>query len=81
MGEGRHLFVVDFEGDELALLDPESCPLLIESDIIVECHDFFFAEDNAISGKLIERFSDSHEVELITPEIPYPGDYPLTVYR
>ena len=77
LGEGRHLFFVDCEGDELALLDPELCPLLRESDIVVECHDFFYSEDNAISGKLMERFSNTHEVELITPEIPYPGDYPL----
>ncbi len=76
LGSGRRLFFVDVEGDELALLNKDLCPLLIDSDIIVECHDFWDV-NNPISAKLKERFSDSHDVEVIVPDIPYPGDYPF----
>lgn len=78
LGQGKRLFFVDIEGDEFWLLDKTKCPLLNDSDIIVECHDFFFLEysPNVISKELQERFSDSHDVELITEGIPCPSDYP-----
>lgn len=76
LGEGRHLFFIDVEGDELDLLNKDLCPLLIDSDIVVECHDFWNPED-PISAKLIKRFSNTHKVEMVVPAVPYPGDYPL----
>jgi Methylase of polypeptide chain release factors len=70
----KHLLFVDIEGDEIYLLDKTQCPLLINSDIIVECHDFL-NEDEPISAQLIDRFSDSHDIDVITQGVPYLGDY------
>ncbi len=78
LGYGKRLFFVDIEGDELWLLDKDKCPLLNDSDIIVECHDFFYLDysTDVISKTLRERFSDSHDIEVVTEEIPCPSDYP-----
>jgi hypothetical protein len=66
------LYVVDCEGDEVTLLDLDRCPGLAESDIIVECHDFMLKNGSAstISLTLAERFSATHRVELIRPQLP-----------
>ena len=59
------------------LLDKTDVHRLIESDIIVECHDFLWPHDQVPLSKAIsERFSDTHDIEWIAQEIPYPGDYP-----
>lgn len=58
-GTGRRLYVVDCEGYEYTLLDPERCPVLRNSDIIVEYHDFF---NIGKSSDLIARFLPTHEV-------------------
>lgn len=65
--EGHRLYIVDCEGAETVLLDPEGCPELIKSDIIVECHEFLQAGTTAILG---ERFAATHRVELVLPRIP-----------
>jgi hypothetical protein len=56
----RCLLVVDCEGAELELLDPEYAPELLHCDMIIECHDFV---NPLITATLRERFSASHEVE------------------
>lgn len=72
-GRGHHLFIVDCEGSETELIDTQCCPILADSDIIVECHDFFDEkryEGQPISGILRQRLEVTHEVELIKPRLP-----------
>lgn len=64
---GKKLYFLDCEAAEIDLLDKKECPSLITSDIIVECHDFLRPD---ISSTLAARFEDTHDVELITPELP-----------
>jgi hypothetical protein len=59
---GKALVVVDIEGAERELLDPALVPELRRCDLIVEMHDFLAPEATEI---LMERFKDSHDVELI----------------
>ena len=79
-GGGRKLYVVDIEGHESMVLDPERCPDLRNSDIIVECHDFMYCEgdmqSSVISDQLEKRFSETHFVERIGPQVPNMRDYP-----
>lgn len=63
----RRLYVVDVEGSEVKLLNPEKCPELILSDIIVECHDFMNAD---ISVYLADKFAPTHSVEVIKSRLP-----------
>jgi len=60
--DGHPLFVVDCEGYEDDYLKPDNWPLLKDSDIIVECHDFL---RDGVTERLIERFKDTHMVERI----------------
>lgn len=64
---GHRLFMVDCEGDEMELLDPERCIPLRHSDIIVECHDFLRKDASSI---LADRFAATHRVELVRPRLP-----------
>lgn len=64
---GHRLYVVDAEGDEMELLDPERCIPLRYSDIIVECHDFLRKDASSI---IADRFSGTHRVELVRPRMP-----------
>jgi hypothetical protein len=70
--EGRCLYFVDCEGDEVALLDEKQCPLLLTSDIIVECHDFM---EPTISKTLQERFESTHDIEVIEHGYPCLQEY------
>jgi Methyltransferase domain len=68
------LYVIDCEGAEDILLNKEECPVLIKSDIIVECHDFL---KPGITNQLQERFSNTHEIEVIKPQLPPLGRFPM----
>ena len=70
--DGR-LYILDCEGDERTLLNKNECPVLAKSDIIVECHEFLW---NGVTEMLQEHFSDTHEIEVIKPELPPLGRYP-----
>ena len=60
---GRDVLVFcDVEGAEVDLLDPILAPSLAEMDLIVESHDCLRAD---ISELLTDRFSATHDVELI----------------
>jgi hypothetical protein len=61
------LYIIDCEGDEDKLIDLEQCPALMNSDIIVECHDFLRA---GIGFVVAEKLSDTHEIEFIQPKLP-----------
>jgi len=77
-GTGKKLYVVDIEGYESSVLDPERCPDLLRADIIVECHDFFVPEHHEqITDILAKRFARTHEVERIEFQVPNPNDFPF----
>ena len=56
------LIFCDIEGAEDELLNPESSPALESMEIIVESHECF---RNGITKRLIERFTRTHNVQLI----------------
>lgn len=59
----KTLILCDIEGGERDLLDPNLAPALRAMDLIVESHDCQIA---GISKLLIERFSASHTIQLIS---------------
>lgn len=70
--QGHRLYVMDCEGDEVTLLDPVRCPELVNSDIIVECHDFM---EYGASRIVADRFSATHRVDLVRPRMPDLGRF------
>lgn len=60
---GISLVFCDIEGAEKELLDPVASPRLSGCDIVVELHDVF---DRTISTTVLERFSSTHDILLIT---------------
>lgn len=70
---GPALVVMDIEGGEVDLLDPQRVPGLRQADILVETHDAFV--DNA-TETLIERFWQTHNVECYTAQPRIVADFP-----
>jgi hypothetical protein len=58
----KTLVLMDIEGAEMALLDPDAFPALRKMDIIVELHDLM---DPTISKTVCLRFDKSHTIEVI----------------
>jgi hypothetical protein len=70
----RRTFVLcDCEGAEAVLMDPEQVPLLRECTAIVELHDFAAP---GIEDTIRERFSATHDIEVVPTAPRYPADYP-----
>lgn len=67
------LVLMDVEGAENELVDPERAPALRDSDLIVELHDFKFAKTRE---RLLDRLSGTHNLELIKDEARQQGDFP-----
>jgi hypothetical protein len=59
---GRTLAVIDCEGCEATLLDPEEVPLLRTATIIAELHDFAVP---GVGETIADRFAATHHVTLI----------------
>ncbi len=68
----RPLLIVDCEGAELDLLDPDRAPELMHCDLIIECHDFM---DPRITPTLRERFSGSHDLENVVEGARDPNQF------
>jgi hypothetical protein len=69
----------DCEGAEKELLDPEKVPALINSEILVELHDFFAP---GATATIIDRFRNSHTLTLINEQGRNPDDYrPLLSFK
>jgi hypothetical protein len=64
----RTLLVVDCEGCEATLLDPQQVPLLGTAAIIAELHDFVVAGDTVTA-----RFAATHDVTIV-PTGPQPPE-------
>ena len=76
---GRTLIVVDIEGSELELLDPEQDGRLLDADLLVEFHDHF---DPNISSTIVERFAATHDIHRVHASGRDPAHYPeLSVFR
>jgi hypothetical protein len=56
---GPALILMDIEGGEVELLDPDAIPELARADILVETHDAFVADATAT---LMRRFQETHEI-------------------
>jgi hypothetical protein len=67
------LVVMDIEGGEIDLLDPQLVPELLHADILVETHDAFVR--NA-TDTLIERFWRTHNVESYAAQPRVLADFP-----
>jgi hypothetical protein len=71
--EGPTLVLMDIEGGEVDLLDPEAIPALARADILVETHDAFVADATAT---LIRRFRDTHDIACYSARQRSLGDFP-----
>lgn len=60
--KNRTLVLCDIEGGEYEILDPLATPKLLNSDIICELHDHLVFKN--ITRKLMERFYDTHKIEI-----------------
>lgn len=64
-------FIIDIEGGEYELVDPEKYPALKRLDMIIEIHDFLY---EGLSSVLPERFAASHNTKIIANT---PFNFPL----
>jgi hypothetical protein len=68
----RTFVLMDCEGAELHLLDPDTAEALKHCDLIIECHPF---EDRNVAGVLAKRFAATHETEVIDEGARNPSRY------
>jgi ribosomal protein L11 methylase PrmA len=66
------LLVIDCEGAELSLLDPNTVPSLSRASILVESHDCVTA---GITDTLIQRFSHSHVIQSVSQQFKDPYQF------
>jgi hypothetical protein len=72
--EPPSLVICDCEGYEAILLDPQAAPKLRRADILVELHE---AEQPGVTQAIRDRFSGSHDLQLIDQQPRDPADYPI----
>jgi hypothetical protein len=73
IGAARPALVVDVEGDELPLLNPESVPALKRAWILVELHSFV---NSRIPEVICSRFQESHRLTKLEARPRVAGDWP-----
>ncbi|MDF1593713.1 MAG: hypothetical protein P1P89_19575 [Desulfobacterales bacterium] len=73
---GRILLIMDVEGTERDLLDPEALAGLRGVHILLELHDFV---DRDIGRTITERFRSSHDIEEIWERRRVMADLPIRV--
>jgi hypothetical protein len=66
--------MLDCEGAEKDLLDPDRTPVLRTCDFVAECHDFY---DRDISPAILRRFEESHHVTVISEGPRNPNSMPI----
>lgn len=72
------LVLMDIEGGELELLDPELAPRLSRVDLLVEVHPWIRSD---LHETLIGRFLPTHEIELIEARVPAIEELPAAWLR
>jgi len=75
-GEEDCLLVMDVEGAEMALLDPQVAPGLSRCAVLVEIHDFV---DESLSAVIRSRFEATHDIVEIDQRARTLDDFPLRV--
>jgi len=71
---GNDFIIMDCEGEEKILLNPDEIPNLTKTEIVVECHDIF---SSGITDTLQKRFSNSHNITKIQARTPSHRDFPF----
>jgi hypothetical protein len=75
VGEGEHtLIVMDVEGYETVLLDPEKIPALAAADLLVECHDVYIP---GCAELLRRRFERTHQLTAVAGQWRTFDDFPF----
>jgi predicted O-methyltransferase YrrM len=69
---GEAVVIMDCEGAEAELADPERVPWLRDATIVVELHP---AIDPRIEARLLERFARTHELVAIRSEVRRASDF------
>lgn len=72
-GIGRPLIIIDVDGGEKLLLDPDRVAELSRADILVEVHDCFVP---GVSQLLCRRFSATHDIVAIPATARRESDWP-----
>ena len=72
--DANRLIVIDCEGYERHLISDDVIGKLLHCDLIIECHDFM---DRSITPTLVNKFRNSHDIELIEEGARNPSQYPL----
>jgi hypothetical protein len=67
------LVLMDCEGAEYGLLDPQRCPGLRAADVLVEVHEFAV---DGLGAELAERFAPTHEITWIEQQPRHPEREP-----
>ena len=69
----KTFLLVDIEGAELDLIDPQKCPPLSQCDLLVEVH----GRTDEVAAILLDRFSKTHNGRLIgrSPRNPFAFEY------
>jgi hypothetical protein len=70
----NRLFIVDCEGYEAVLVEPERVPGLKQATLLIECHDFV---DRSITNTLTRRLAPTHYLGLIGEGGRDPNQSPL----
>lgn len=73
---GSALVVMDIEGDEKQILDPEIVPELKNAQILVELHDCIYRD---VAETIRERFSGTHEIAEIWSRDRQISDFPIRI--
>lgn len=72
--ERRYLLIMDVEGEEVEILDPDIVARLGRSFLVVETHDFRVTNCTA---SIAERFVSSHDIRIIEAVERRCADFPL----
>lgn len=75
IGSGAFV-LMDCEGAETELADPEKCRNIKNADLIIECHDFMTVKKN-VTQFLVDRLKPTHKVEVLTPTDSDPLNFPI----
>jgi hypothetical protein len=65
--------LLDCEGGERGILDPDRCPELRQTTILTEVHDHYVV---GTTDALLKRFGRTHSITHYRPGLHVPGDYP-----
>lgn len=77
IGAKRAFVLIDCEGGEMELLDPEKVPSLKTAFILCELHDFIVPK---ITATLLDRFQDTHNIEVVYEKSKDVEDYRILNY-